>query len=490
MTANQTSELITAWRDMGPRAWAESPYGWIDIGGKPIALATWQRACLAAWETHRETISTLAISNLKKTGKTALNAILLAWRWLALPGEHFAVGNDLDQSSSRQFGMIGDMVTRHPYLARNTTVTGRTITFIPTGSTIKALAADAAGNAGANHLTVSHTESWGIVYEQGIRSWEELTPPPGRFYGLPALRIADSYAGFEGESNTWHNTVDRGLAGDRVSDEWPIYKAGGLLLFHAIGEDAQARCFRGTPDEAAAYYAEQRSALRPSAFLRLHENGRATGSESFIDLEWWDRCVDVNYHPALPMRDNPETIFCGLDAALKHDSAAIVACRFDSLQRKVKLAKHRIWYPDGEMLDLDHTLGDHLRELHRDYRLGAVYFDPWQMQALAQQLQREGIPMIEYPQTVPNLTRAGQNLYDLLKDGNLIAYETEDLRRQISHAVAVQTARGWRIAKEKSALKIDAVVALAMAALATIEGSHSQTSGEWGDSPLANYRGL
>jgi hypothetical protein len=33
-----------------------------------------------------------------------------------------------------------------------------------------------------------------------------------------------------------------------------------------------------------------------------------------------------------------------------------------------------------------------------------------------------------------------------------------------------ETARGWRIAKDKQALKIDVVIALAMAALAAIRG--------------------
>jgi phage terminase large subunit-like protein len=91
------------------------------------------------------------------------------------------------------------------------------------------------------------------------------------------------------------------------------------------------------------------------------------------------------------------------------------------------------------------------------------------MAGIAQQLQREGITLTEFPQTVPNLTRAGQNLYDLLKGGNLIAYADDDLRRQLAHAVAIESSRGWRIAKEKSANKIDAVVALAFAALAAIE---------------------
>jgi phage terminase large subunit-like protein len=113
----------------------------------------------------------LAVSNIKKTGKTFVNAVLLCWRWLVLPGEqHFCVGNDFDQSASRQFQEIAAMVRRNEYLRKNTTITARVITFRPTGSTIQALAVDAAGNAGNQE---DFTEAWGIIYEGGI-GHEEL----------------------------------------------------------------------------------------------------------------------------------------------------------------------------------------------------------------------------------------------------------------------------------------------------------------------------
>src|SRR5512139_2632093 len=175
-------ELVREWRDRGPVAWAEGVYGWVGVDGHPVQLTPWQRAALGAWWEHREDVTTLAISNIKKTGKTFVNAALLCWRWLCLPGEHYAIGNDLDQAAGRQFQEIAAMVRRNTYLRQNVKATARQLTFVPTGSTITALAVDAAGNAGANHLTASHTEAWGIVYENGIRAFEELTPPPGEFY--------------------------------------------------------------------------------------------------------------------------------------------------------------------------------------------------------------------------------------------------------------------------------------------------------------------
>jgi hypothetical protein len=98
-----------------------------------------------------------------------------------------------------------------------------------------------------------------------------------------------------------------------------------------------------------------------------------------------------------------------------------------------------------------------------------VHFDPYQMAAVAQRLQQAGVPMREYPQTVGNLTEIGSNLFELIKARGIIAYPDHDLRLAISRAVAVETSRGWRIAKEKAAHKIDVVVALAMAAHAAVQ---------------------
>ena len=46
----------------------------------------------------------------------------------------------------------------------------------------------------------------------------------------------------------------------------------------------------------------------------------------------------------------------------------------------------------------------------------------------------------------------------------------DELRLAISRAIALETPRGWRIAKETTSHKIDAVVALAMAAVGATEG--------------------
>lgn len=458
-------QLVEQWRAMGPAQWAEHAMGWIGTDGKPITLYPWQRAYLEAYNAHRERVTTAAISNIKKTGKTFVDAVHTGWRWLALPGLHYCCANDLDQASGRQFQMIGDMVRAHPYLSTVCRLTQEKIVFEPTGSQLVALAVDAAGNAGSNHLTSSHTEAWGILYEAGIRAWEELTTPPGRHYGLPALRIADSYAGWAGESDTWHNLVDRGLAGERIDPFWPIFLAGGLLLFHASGEWARLNCFAGTPEEAEAYYDDQRRSLRAGAFARMHDNHRTSGEEAFVPIDWWDRaCV------APPVvADTALEVTVGVDAGLKRDSSGVAVCAFDRATGKVRLVAHRVFLPRrGETLDLESTLEDAVRDVCQRFKVKQVLFDPWQFQRSAQELRKRGIPMTEFPQTVPNLTAMSMNVYELLKGENLAAYPDDDLRRAVLHAVVEESARGMKLTKTKSSHRIDILVALAMAALGAV----------------------
>ncbi len=462
--------LVNEWRALGPIAWAEGPYGWIGEDGRPVRLADWQRAVLAAWWAHRGAVSTLAISNVKKTGKTALNAFLLAWRWLALPGEHFAVGNDLDQSAGRQFAEIAKMVQRHPYLRGHCTVGKKQLIFKPTGSAITALPVDAAGNAGANHLTASHTEAWAIIYEAGIRAYEELTPPPLGAYGdeFQPLRVVDSYAGYEGESETWHQLVDAGLAGNVVGGDWPIYLVGGLLLFHMDGAEARERCFLGTLTQAQRYYADQRRQLRPMAWQRQHENTRTTGAEQFIAEADWRAIEDAALAPMPPNADIK--LYAGLDLGTKSDYAAVVGVTPNGIDR-ARIALHRIWKPTpGQPVSLA-AVREYLKALNAHYWLAGVYYDPSQAALLAEELRGAGLHMIEVPQSLPELGPRGLKLWEAIRDRKLTSYPSDELRAAATAAVAKEVPQGLHITKGASkARKIDPIAALSFALPAALQG--------------------
>jgi len=185
-------------------------------------------------------------------------------------------------------------------------------------------------------------------------------------------------------------------------------------------------------------------------------------------LAWWDACIDPQLRPVLA--DPKLPIWVGADASTKRDSTAVVAVTWDEAQKRVRLVTHKVFQPSpDEPLDFENTIEATIRDLRRRFQLRGVWYDPFQMQAVAQRLQRDEIRMVEFPQSVPNLTTASSNLYELIKGRNLIAYPDDSVRLAVSRAVAVETTRGWRLTKEKASHKIDVVVALAMAAHACVQ---------------------
>jgi phage terminase large subunit-like protein len=135
----------------------------------------------------------------------------------------------------------------------------------------------------------------------------------------------------------------------------------------------------------------------------------------------------------------------------------------------VRLVAHRVFQPaPNEPLDFEETIERTLLDLDRRFAIRKVLFDPYQLVSVAQRLLKRRVKVEEFPQSSPNLTTASQNLYELIQDQRLIVYPDADMRRAISQAVAVETPRGWRISKVTQSHKIDLVVALAMAALASL----------------------
>ena len=173
------------------------------------------------------------------------------------------------------------------------------------------------------------------------------------------------------------------------------------------------------------------------------------------------------------LADKTLPILIGVDASTKRDSTAIVAVTWDDRARKVRLVTHKVFQPsEREPLDFEATIEATLLDLQRRFRVCKVLFDPFQMASTAQHMQKAGVPMREFAQTPANLTLIGCNLFELIRGASLVTYPDDGLRLAISRAVVKENARGLQITKEKSAHKIDVVVALAMAAYAAIQQSH------------------
>jgi phage terminase large subunit-like protein len=431
--------------------------------GKPFTLLPAERAFIAhAFKTGddgRLLYPEQIYSCGKKGGKTHFNAMLTLTTILLFGGrnaEATICANDLEQSIGRVFQAVKSIVEASPMLKRESKVTAEKIAFPAIGATIAAIPHDFAGAAGGNPTISSFDELWAFRAERSRRLWDEMVPPPTRKI---ALRLTTTYAGFEGESTLLEELLKRGTAQPLVGKD--LHAGDGILCFLTHEPIA--------PWQTQSWLQQMRQQLRANAFIRMIENRFVTTESVFVDMDWFDRCVDPTLRPEL-MGGAMMPVWIGVDASVKHDSSAVVAVTFDDKTKRVRLVNHRVFQPTPDKpLDFEATIESTIREFARRFSVRSVHYDPYQMAAVAQRLQASGIPMREYAQSVPNLTAMGSNLYELIKSGSLAVYPDDALRLAVSRTIALETPRGIRLAKEKSSHRIDSIIALAMASLHCVE---------------------
>jgi phage terminase large subunit-like protein len=423
-----------------------------------LAFAFDQEGCLP-WDT-------IIWSCPKKSGKTTINGGLTTW-WSytqEAPNECLILANDGEQAASRVFRSVTWIIRSNEELSSSARLETTKIT-LSNGSLLPWLTCDYSGVAGSNHGLTSWDELWGYVSEGSRRLWEELTPVPTR---RNSIRLISTYSGFENESKLLRELYLLGVGpdehpdgqGERLHSTLPIYGNRAARIFCYWDHEPRM------PWQTPRYYETQRQNLRPNTYLRLHENRWTVSESRFLMPELWDACVSPDLRPILPTRDI--SLMLGVDGSIKHDYAAVVGVA--RIDHRVQLILHRVWKPSAaEPLDLEATIEAFLREVCDQYRVVRILCDPYQLHRSITTLKEAGLPIEEFPQTTGNTTKMGTGLYDLIKGRNIRMYPNEELREQALNCVAVETAQGFRLAKEKASKKIDAIVALSMACVAALD---------------------
>ena len=395
---------------------------------------------------------------IKKSGKTAFAAMCGLTTCLLFGGRYaecIVVANDHEQAMGRVFEAMRKIVECSPWLRRQARITQDKITFPSLGATIRAIPSNYAGAAGANPTITIFDELWAYTSERARRLWDELVQPPTRKI---ALRLTVTYAGWEGESLLLEELYKRGRALPEVA---PSLRAGDGLLMAWHHEPI-------APWQDERWLATMRRSLRASQFLRMIENRFVSAESSFVDMAAWDACTRPGLVPS--MERCP--VYIGCDASTKRDSSALCAIAFDRKTQVARLVAHRVFTPSpGDPIDFEATIEATILEWQRRYLVRKVWFDPFQMVSVAQRLAKAHVPIEEYPQTVPNLTAATQNLFDLIQARALALYPDAGMRLAVSRAVIVESSRGWRLDKLRQHFHIDVVVALSMACLAAVRGA-------------------
>lgn len=443
-----------------------------EFGGKLRLLGIQEQVlghCLTPREDGTFPYTTIVYSCPKKSGKTTVAASVGAYFMDEGPqgSEILCVANDKEQV---QFRVFADL-SFHAREYWKVMPTQSLIVHPKTRSSALALAQEYKSAAGSRHALTIWDELWGFQSERSQLMWAELTPVPT----VPiSLRFIVTYAGITGESDLLQGIYEQvvkkdGRWGEAVPELESIRdRAGNPVCFHKgrifVYWDTMPRM----PWQTDEYYAEQWVSLRPTDFMRLHENAWVTSSEAFIPVEMWDEAAKKRSKSLLYDMENPLAqlpIVVAVDVGTKHDASAVVGVYYDRKRGMFGVAFHRIWEPtEGEILDLEETVEQYVLDVSQRFRIQKVVYDPHNFIRSMVTLRKKGLRMEEFPQTVELMTSASQLLYELMRSGGLEAYPAEDLRRHIELARAEQKGRGFRLVKEKnSRAKIDAAVALAMA---------------------------
>lgn len=129
---------------------------------------------------------------------------------------------------------------------------------------------------------------------------------------------------------------------------------------------------------------------------------------------------------------------------------------------------------DGEVIEFE-VIKEDLREFAGRFDLKAVGYDPWQATQLAQEMELEGLPMVEIRQTVQNLSEPMKELESLILQRKLAHGDCPVLTWMASNVVAKMDVKDNIYPnKERPENKIDGIVALIIALARAIAGEQAK----------------
>lgn len=470
--------------------------------GQPIQFARHQAAvlryCAKRGPNGRLPFKLVIWSEPKKSGKTTVSGVIIKWaaeEW-GQYGEILCVGNDADQAQDRGFRKAAIAVEQTPgYHRERKRLAGewdlhsiKRMTCLKTGTVVKAIATDYQGEAGANPILSAWTELWGFIHKADLRFWSEMAPSPTR---PDSIRWVETYAGWEGESELlWglyqQTVVDgRQLTAGELGDvgafaEAPnadslvpcyVNEAAGMFAFWDDGDQAHRQPWQ-QGDDGHAYYANEAATQTPANYTRLHKNQWSSAESSFIDLTWWDGCLG----PPIPLVPGDNTpIVLGADAGVTGDCFAVVAMSRDPDKRGVDgqgagvmVRSANIWTPTpGKPVDFD-EVERMIVAFCKNHNVVQIAYDPYQLHDMMTRLMRQNVAWCNPFSQGGDRLVADSQLYQLIvqrrirHDGAwpVIREHLANANKKVS---ATEDTR-LRIVKKSETRKIDAVVAMSMAA--------------------------
>ena len=371
----------------------------------------------------------------------------------------YLLAGDRDQAAIMR-DMLEGYIHRNPALESSFRIFRDEIVVPATDTRIKVLSSDAPTTYGLGGLSRRFLalcdELW--VW-QGRELWDAIftAAPKSEDWRI----IVASNAGFDTESVAWDV---RELARKRVDPRYYLYAPEGIVAGWIAPEDIEA----------------QRASLPPQVFQRLWENKWTEGSGSFVTRPELDRNMDATWRPQLKGQEGV-SYFVGLDLGLTRDRTARAVVHYDREADRVVLDDLRIWQGSSDhpvdIADVEHDL----EACDARFCRPQFYLDPWQLQSTLQRL-RSSLNVNEFKFTSESVRQLSENLYGLLKKGQMRLYPDDALERELLRLEVKQTGYGWRLDHSAGGFS-DRAMAIGMAAMHAVTGPHGPPNVRWLEAP-------
>jgi phage terminase large subunit-like protein len=247
----------------------------------------------------------------------------------------------------------------------------------------------------------------------------------------------------------------RAMAQPTAKRTGPVVEARGEIawLEWSIPDDAELDDFRAVaaanpaPWITADDLREQYARVPPSAFAQFHAGRWGVGEGSWIPPGAWQACIGT------PTFTDGEDVWIGVDVGGERSASAVV---WVSPTLHVGCA---IYHGDSGVLECV----DHVRGLAARYKVRELVYDPWRFGQAAQELEREGMTVVAFPQHDARMIPGSARLHAAIVEQRLTLPDDPELARHAAEAIARHSRRGWRIDKPNPRTNTDAIIALAMA---------------------------
>lgn len=226
----------------------------------------------------------------------------------------------------------------------------------------------------------------------------------------------------------------------------------------------------------------QQMAAAQNNFMTKHLNVWVNADTAWMNMQNWEKAAD----PTLDESDfNGEDCIISCDLATKIDVAAKMKLFWRDIDGKRhyyafgkyylpeeaaddgRNSYYRGWATEGRLVLTDGSVTDHsvieddIRFDARKYNVVNAGFDPWQASSMMQRLQQDGLPVLEYRQTVQNMSEPMKELEALVLQGRFHFDGDPVLTWMISNVVAhIDAKENIYPRKERPENKIDGAVAL------------------------------